>query len=275
MDTFTSDSKKLAIVVVQGSFHTPQVYHRLTERLKHHGHATFQPGLPSCSKIDDADFPSKTLHDDSAVVKSVVEQLVTEQNRTVFVIMHSYGGLVGTNAISEELSCTYRKSAGLLGGVVHLFYIAAFVLDVGQSVLGTFGDSPNNEVKASNCLSVVVNRVTDNLQHNGRCYFKGGASLLYNDLPDDEAALWESRLIPQSYAVQTSNMEHAAYKHTSSTYLICEKDKALPPQYQEMFAKAAGAKIFKMASGHMPMLSQLDVLVKKVMNAVDEASIEI
>jgi hypothetical protein len=66
--------------------------------------------------------------------------------------MHSYGGLVGSNAISKELSFAYRKQAGLLGGVIHLHYIAAFVLDVGQTVLGTFGESPNNDVKASKSL---------------------------------------------------------------------------------------------------------------------------
>jgi alpha-beta hydrolase superfamily lysophospholipase len=152
MGTSTSDPKDVAIVVIQGSFHTPQAYHELTERLKHYGHATFQPKLPSCSKTGDADFPSKTLHDDSAVVKIIVEQLVNEQKRAVFVVMHSYGGLVGSNAISKELSFAYRKQAGLLGGVIHLHYIAAFVLDVGQTVLGTFGESPNNDVKASKSL---------------------------------------------------------------------------------------------------------------------------
>jgi hypothetical protein len=99
--------------------------------------------------------------------------------------------------------------------------------------------------------------------------------LLYSDLPDDEAALWESRLIPQSYAVQKSKMDLAAYKYVSSTYVICEKDKAVPPQYQEMFAGAAGSKVVRIASGHMPMLSQLDTLVTKVLEAVDEASAEI
>jgi predicted alpha/beta hydrolase family esterase len=99
--------------------------------------------------------------------------------------------------------------------------------------------------------------------------------LLYSDLPDDEAALWESRLIPQSYAVQTSEMEIAAYKHVSSSYVICEKDKALPPQYQKIFAEAAGAKVVKIASGHMPMLSQLDTLVEMVLEAVDHAIAEV
>ncbi|KAH8700033.1 catalytic protein [Phaeosphaeriaceae sp. PMI808] len=258
MASSTSDPKDIVIVVVQGSFHTPQAYQKLTEGLKHQGYATFQPGLPSCSNTDDADFPSKTLRDDSAAVKSVVERLVNDEGKKVFVVMHSYGGLVGSNAIPKELSFKYRKSNGLSGGVFHLLYIAAFVLDEGQSVLGTLGESPNNDVK-----------------DDGRFFLKGGASLLYNDMPDDEAAAWESRLIPQSYAVQKTEIEVTAYKHIPSTYMICENDKAAPPQYQEMFAGAAGAKVIKLASGHMPMLSQPDALVEKVVEAVKKAVTDI
>jgi hypothetical protein len=95
--------------------------------------------------------------------------------------------------------------------------------------------------------------------------------LLYNDLPDDEARIWESRLIPQSYAVQTSEIKLTAYKHVPSTYVICEKDQAAPSQYQEMFAGAASAKIVKLSAGHMPMLSQLDLLLDKLTKSIREA----
>jgi pimeloyl-ACP methyl ester carboxylesterase len=88
--------------------------------------------------------------------------------------------------------------------------------------------------------------------------------LLYNDLPDEEAAVWESRLIPQSQAVQSSMIEATAYKYIPSTYVVCTNDKAVPPQYQEMFARAVGASVVKIDAGHMPMLSQPDVLLEKV-----------
>jgi pimeloyl-ACP methyl ester carboxylesterase len=96
---------------------------------------------------------------------------------------------------------------------------------------------------------------------DGSFFIKQRASLLYNDLPDDEAGACESRLIPQSYAVQASNIKLTAYKYVPSTYVICEKDMAAPPEYQEMFAKVAAAKVYKLASGHMPMLSQLAALI--------------
>jgi pimeloyl-ACP methyl ester carboxylesterase len=99
--------------------------------------------------------------------------------------------------------------------------------------------------------------------------------LLYNDLSSDEAAEWEARLIPQSHAVEKSEIAVTAFKHIPSTYIICENDKAVPTQYQEMFAGATGAKVIKLAAGHMPMLSQPDTLVEKVVEAVEEAGREL
>ena len=65
------------------------------------------------------------------------------------VAMHSYGGLVGSEAVPEDLSYTKRQSLNLPGGVIHLFYFNGFILSEGQSVLGVFGESPNNNVHVS------------------------------------------------------------------------------------------------------------------------------
>jgi pimeloyl-ACP methyl ester carboxylesterase len=75
--------------------------------------------------------------------------------------------------------------------------------------------------------------------------------------------------------VQKSKIEVTAYKYIPATYMVCENDKAAPPQYQEMFAKADGAKVIKLAGGHIPMLSQPDALVVRIVEAVKEAGAEI
>jgi hypothetical protein len=142
----TLDAQGVTIVLVQGSFQTPLVYKKLTDGLSHSGYLTIHPELPSCSNTKDDNFPSRTLNHDTEAVKQVLEQLIIDEGRKVVVVMHSYGGLVGSNSISEELSFSHRKAGGKPGGVIHLFYFAAFVLDEHQSVLGTFGESPNNDV---------------------------------------------------------------------------------------------------------------------------------
>ncbi|PWY95830.1 hypothetical protein BO94DRAFT_530561 [Aspergillus sclerotioniger CBS 115572] len=110
------------------------------------------------------------------------------------------------------------------------------------------------------------------MQPDGRFSIKNGAKTLYNDLTAEEAALWESRLIPQSYLVQTTCVTRAAYEYIPSTYLVCENDQAAPPQYQEMFAALAKAEVDRCSAGHSPMLSQPAMLVEKIAAVADRAS---
>lgn len=51
----------------------------------------------------------------------------------VIMLLHSCGGAVGTEAV-KYLSKTERFSNGLSGGVVHLIYMCAFMLQPGESV---------------------------------------------------------------------------------------------------------------------------------------------
>jgi alpha-beta hydrolase superfamily lysophospholipase len=143
-----SPTEKPTIVIVQGSFQTPLVYNQLLTLLTQAGYPTTHPQLPSCTDISHPSFPQRTLIDDALAVRMEVTRLVEYESKKVVVLMHSYGGLVGSEAIPESLSYAHRvKEDGLPGGVIHLIYFNAFVLSAGQSVLGAFGESPNNIVK--------------------------------------------------------------------------------------------------------------------------------
>ena len=106
-------------------------------------------------------------------------------------------------------------------------------------------------------------------QPDGRFRILNGAKTLYNDLPDAEAELWESRLIPQSYAVQATVVTRAAYDYIPSTYLVCENDAAAPARFQEMFAAMVKAQVRRCSAGHSPMLSQTSMLVDEVVRVAE------
>lgn len=137
------------ILVVQGSFQVPEVYDKLVQGLIAQGYPTVHPKLPSCSDTESLDFPQRSLADDANAIHTELARLIQDEGKMVFVVMHSYGGLVGSEAIPEELTYTARQAEGHPGGVIHLFYCCAFILSEGQSVLGVFGESPNNDVKVS------------------------------------------------------------------------------------------------------------------------------
>ncbi|KAI1313280.1 catalytic protein [Xylaria venustula] len=245
--------RKPILVLVQGSFQLPEVYYKLSDALRATGYRVEQPPLPSLTDQDKPDFASKSLTDDALAIRSTVKELV-EEGETVVMVMHSYGGLVGTEALTKDLSFEQRKSQGLAGGVLHLFYFAAFILTKGQSVLSTFGESPNSLVKP-----------------NGRLALKNTAEILYHDLPATEAQYWESKTIDQSYAVQTTTITNEGFRYVRSTYVVCENDRGPPPQFQEMIGKTAGSNVIKLNSGHSPMLSHTEKLVEMIDTAVQSA----
>lgn len=236
-------SSKTAILLVQGSFQLPEAYGKLASALRLRGFVVTQPHLPSLSDHDSPDFAKRDLSDDSRVIEVEARRLVVDESKDVMVVMHSYGGLVGSNAIPEDLSLQSRCQAGLAGGVHHLFYFAAFVLGQGQSVLGAFGEGPNNDIKP-----------------NGRFTMKETATTIYHDLPPEEARYWASKIIDQSYAVQQTPITRTAYKYIPSTYVVAQDDHAVPMQYQEMFAAATGAEVKRIQSGHSPQLSKPEEL---------------
>lgn len=134
------------------------------------------------------------------------------------------------------------------------FFFAAFILPEGQSVPSIFGESPNNDIRP-----------------DGRFRIKTPAQTLYKDLPPKKAEYWASKIIDQSYAVKTTKLTHASYRYVPSTYVVCENDQGPPPQYQEMFAKSAGATVLRIASGHSPMLSKTEELANMVAAAAQGA----
>ena len=137
------------IIVVQGSFQVPEVYARLVQGLVAQGYPTIHPELPSCSNTESPDFPQLSLVDDALAIRTELTRQIEYKGKTVMMVMHSYGGLVGSEATTEELSYTKRQAQGLPGGVIHLFFYSAFLLNEGQSVLNTFGESSNNDIRVS------------------------------------------------------------------------------------------------------------------------------
>ncbi|EMR71587.1 putative methyltransferase domain-containing protein [Eutypa lata UCREL1] len=245
IDTFVHDGSpvKPTIVLLQGTFQLPEVYHKFAKIIESRGFPVVQPSYPSLTGQDEPDFTKKTLADDVRVVETAIGNLVDGEGKTVLVVMHSYGGLVGAEVVPEDLTLKSRRDRGLPGGVASLFYFAAFVMPMGQSVATAVGDSPNHDY------------------WDGRFKMRDPLSTMYNDLPADEAAYWSDRVIPQSSAVKGTVMARCAYAYVPSTYVVCTGDNAVPPQVQEMFAQLAGAQVKKIDSGHSPMLSKPEELM--------------
>ena len=79
-----------------------------------------------------------TLQDDAAFINAILSKLINK-GKEVIVLVHSYGGMVGSEAIMEEMTKNYRAREGMKGGVVKLLYICAFLLHEGESLATPLG----------------------------------------------------------------------------------------------------------------------------------------
>ena len=146
--------EKPTILIIQDCFQTPAVYKDLEDRLVSLGYPTVHPLLPTCG---DANFPSLTLLDDAAAVRSELVRSVEHEQKTVMVVMHGYGGLVGSEAILEALSYNKRREHGLQGGVIHLFFVSASLVSPDWSWLGPLVVVPNYKVEVNTpCLPPLI-----------------------------------------------------------------------------------------------------------------------
>ena len=98
------------ILLIQGSFQIPEVYSKLVRGLAARGYPTIRPQLPTCSDTDSANFPQLSLIDNALAIRTELIHQIEYEGSTVVVVMHSYGGLVGSEAITEEVSYAKRQA---------------------------------------------------------------------------------------------------------------------------------------------------------------------
>lgn len=121
-------SEKPVVLIIGGGWHTPDSYGKLVKALEAAGHDVHIPRHPSLEQVRP---PTAGLADDSKNIRECTEKLV-DAGRRVVAVMHSYGGQVGTNALTG-LGVDARAKHGKPGGVSELVYVAAFALHEGGS----------------------------------------------------------------------------------------------------------------------------------------------
>ncbi|KAL1987390.1 hypothetical protein VTN96DRAFT_4106 [Rasamsonia emersonii] len=208
------------IVLVHGAWHTPQNYQSYIDALKAKGFTVHCPQLPSCSGAS----PSKaSLPEDVACVRDVVTRLADAGER-VLMLMHSYGGAVGTDAV-EGLAFSERKAAGLPGGVVHLLYLCAYILPPGSTVFGVF-----EEAGVAHLWPEFVDNAED-----GSTFPRDPVLLLLNGIDDKEVvdrAL--SHLVRAPMSIFTTATKGSAWRIVPATYIHTQQDYAVGRPYQDL-----------------------------------------
>jgi pimeloyl-ACP methyl ester carboxylesterase len=229
--TATADGQP-TVLLVHGAWHRSSCWEKLQDALAAEGWDSRTVDLPSSGTQST---PTAGMHDDARVISEQLRGMADP----VVIVGHSYGGIPVTQAAGEHPN------------VSHVVYLAAYMPDEGQSMYDIHG------LPAPDDTSGVFPLIDD------------PRASLYGDLSDDEAQREISRLVDQSLRSFAEKVTQPTWRSTPSTYIICEKDKALPPALQEVMA-AQATNVERLESGHTPFLSrpaELAALLGKIISA--------
>ncbi|KAK3395089.1 Alpha/beta hydrolase family-domain-containing protein [Podospora didyma] len=260
----TANSPKPTIVIVPGAWHTPDNYSRLTSAL-------FQAGYPdihcvSLPSVSNERPPMASLAEDTAAVRSTVESLIntpTPQNKTIVVIMHSYGGMVGTNALSG-LGVSHRNPNNEKGGVAHLLYMCAYVFDKGASLMSKGYERGHDAVLEPELFD---------FGDDGTLVMKDPRPKMIGEITDYEI---EKEVPGYLAAMKRTNgapmgvpLDNAAWREIPASYVYATKDGMVSLGYQKdmvRWMEEAGTKvqIFEIETGHCPNLTATKEMVEVV-----------
>ncbi|KAJ5665392.1 uncharacterized protein N7477_007840 [Penicillium maclennaniae] len=245
-----SGSEKPIFVFVPGAWHTADTFDGIREMLSQKGFDTEAVPTPSVGAIP----PNKGLHADIEFTKEFLRKLA-DKGRQIVLVTHSYGGMVGANAV-EGLGYSQRSKAGSSGGVIMVVWMAAFVTPKGQSLLDMLGGNwlpwmlPNDD---------------------GYTYSSQQETVFYHDMTPEAQQMAIAKLKGQPTQTFLEKVGYECWHDMPSMYLFCDKDQALPLAFQEAFAKVLGNPVtFHTDGSHSAFLSVPDQVIEALELALKE-----
>lgn len=225
----------VTLVFVHGAWHGAWVWDDLRAIMI--DYTTEAVDLPS-SGTDPEQLGS--FADDVDTIRSAVQKI----KKPVVVVAHSYGGLPTTQALCG------------LDNVIGVVYIAAWVLDVGQSVAEIAG----------------VQGVPDWWEvHPEGGYMDAlrPTEIFYHDLDPKVAQAFAAKLTHQSLDGAAHALEDAVWKYVPTSYILCERDAGLAPPIQHLMSRHT-SKTTSFDTGHNPFLSRPSAVAAQIREDVAE-----
>lgn len=234
------------ILLIGGGWHVPHSYSKLTAQLEAAGFEVHVPALPS---VDDVRPPKADFENDTAQIRSVAQELA-DNGRDFMVLMHSYGGQVGTNAL-HGLGLESRWKEGKTGGISNLIYMTASAVLEGRSMVDTvkhFGhqDLMPMAMDFGDDMSCVCN--------DPKLLLVGETDLPTAEVDDYLASFvrWNGQTM-----LQPLSTPRAAWRDIPVTFIYTTKDMIFPFEYQKFFVEGmekegVAVQTATLETGHCP-----------------------
>jgi pimeloyl-ACP methyl ester carboxylesterase len=223
-------TKKPTIVFCHGIWADGSCFSKVIPALQADGH-----------EVIAVQYSLESYEEDLAVVKRTLNRV----GSPVLLVGHSYGGATITGAGTDDR-------------VVGLVYIAAVAPDAGETVQDQLNKYP------SDIFSRV--EVADNLAW----MLPSGTEFFAGDLPEAEQKLvWATHFPPNAdlFNQQKLTTDQVAWRSKPSWFVLATGDHTVHPDLQRWVSSRMGAKVTEVASSHVPMLSQPDVVIGVIREA--------
>jgi pimeloyl-ACP methyl ester carboxylesterase len=187
-----------------------------------------------------AQYSLNTTADDIATVKRVLGRV----SSPAILVGHSYGGSVITGAGTDDR-------------VVGLVYVAAFAPDADET-----SDTQPSKFPKTDVLSHI--EVAD-----GRIWLlQEGVESFASDLSEQEKKLvWATQCVPAP-DLFNAKVGGTAWRSKPSWYIVAKNDRTIQPDCERFLAKRMGATTTEVASSHVVMPSQPQVVIDVIRKAV-------
>jgi pimeloyl-ACP methyl ester carboxylesterase len=198
--------------------------------------------------------PLRGLAHDAEYIASYVNQI----DGPVLLVGHSYGG-----AVISVAGASTPNAVGLV-------YVAAFVLDEGESfgeIFGQFGETPLVGAVRPSSYPLDNGETAVELTIAPELYKEAFAA----DLPDDLIEVLAVSQRPFA-AIFEDRAEAAAWKTLPSWAVVATSDNAIPPEAERHMARRAGAEPVEVDASHSIALSRPKPVADLIRTAVEETS---
>lgn len=188
--------------------------------------------------------PLSSLADDVAATRRVLAR----QDGPALLVGHSYGGVVISEAGHDD------KVAGLV-------FVAAFMPDAGESLLGMISEGAQPPVQPSS---------------DGYLFFDPAIfpQAFAHDLPPDRAAFLADAQMPAAVAAFSAPVTRPAWRVRPTSYVLATEDRIIPPAAQRQWAARANATVSEVRGSHAVYVSRPDAVadaIHRAAMAIDHA----
>jgi pimeloyl-ACP methyl ester carboxylesterase len=220
-------------VLVHGAYQGGWIWKPVAERLRAAGHAVYAPTLDGCAERHDQVRPGITV---ATHAREVAQLLHYEDLRDVILVGTSSGGMV---------ICRVAELAA--DRIARLVFVDALALLPGEKV-GDIVSRPAAEVTA---VTISPTRAD-------------AESRMFADLEPATRAWALARYTPHPIAALEAPMELTTFWERAwpASVIRCRRAKNPPEPHQRRTAQRLKASYTEMDTGHYPMLSQPDELVR-------------